>query len=104
MGTRVINFYDNFKCLASECPNTCCRGWKISIDDKTVSNYKSEGGKEGIRLFLTTTFGKNKEVRKFFGRCANETRDGLCRLELQGRKDLMPGELTHQLMIKELYQ
>ncbi len=90
MGTRVINFYDNFKCLASECPNTCCRGWKISIDDNTVNNYKKESGKEGLRLFLTMTFGKNKEVRKFFGRCANETKDGLCRLELKGRKDLMP--------------
>lgn len=50
----------------------------------------NEQGIEGKRLRATMTFGKEKEVRKFFGRCANETRDGLCRLELQGRKDLMP--------------
>jgi len=90
VGTRVISFYDNFKCLASNCPNTCCRGWKISIDDETVRRYNKEEGREGMRLRATMTFGKEKEVRKFFGRCANETKDGLCRLELQGRKDLMP--------------
>lgn len=90
MGTKVISFYDNFKCLASECTNTCCRGWRISIDEDTVERYKKEEGKEGMRLRATMTFGKDKDVRKFFGRCANETKEGLCRLELKGRTDLMP--------------
>lgn len=90
MATKVISFYDKFKCIASDCPSTCCRGWRISIDEETVSRYKKEPGKEGMRLKATMTFGKNKDVRKFFGRCANETKDGLCRLELMGRQELMP--------------
>lgn len=49
-----------------------------------------EGGAEGIRLKSTMTLGADKEVRRFFGRCANETREGLCRLQLKGREELMP--------------
>ena len=90
MGTRVISFYEQFNCLASKCPNTCCRGWRISIDDETRQRYEKEGGALGFRLKSTMTFGENKEVRKFFGRCANETMEGLCRLQLSGREELMP--------------
>ena len=90
MATRVINFYNDFSCLADKCPNTCCRGWRISIDDDTVKKYREEKGREGLRLRALMSFGKEKEIRKFMGRCTNETKDGLCRLELNGRKDLMP--------------
>ncbi|MCR4610993.1 MAG: flagellin lysine-N-methylase [Lachnospiraceae bacterium] len=90
MGTKVINFYNEFTCLASECPNTCCRGWRISIDPKTAESYRQEKGAEGLRLKATMSFGKDKEIRRFFGRCANETKDGLCRLQKKGREDLMP--------------
>ena len=90
MGTRVISFYEQFQCLATKCPNTCCRGWRISIDNETRERYEKEEGAEGFRLKATMTFGEDKEVRRFFGRCANETKEGLCRLQLKGREELMP--------------
>ena len=90
METRVINFYDKFICLASDCPNTCCRGWRITIDDDTVNRYNQEKGIEGIRLKAMMSFGEDKEVRRIVGRCTNETKEGLCRLQLKGRVDLMP--------------
>ena len=90
MATKVINFYKDFVCLATECPNTCCRGWHISIDDDTVERYREEQGAEGFRLKAMMSFGENKEVRRVLGRCTNETKEGLCRLQRKGRTDLMP--------------
>lgn len=36
--------YDEFECIGSECPNTCCAGWAVLIDDETASYYKSQTG------------------------------------------------------------
>lgn len=40
MKIRVPYYYNDFKCIASECPDTCCAGWEIVIDDDTYNKYK----------------------------------------------------------------
>ncbi len=30
-----IDLYKDFKCIAGDCPNTCCAGWTILIDEAT---------------------------------------------------------------------
>ncbi len=35
------SFYDNFKCKASACTDTCCTGWEIDVDDTTYDKYKA---------------------------------------------------------------
>lgn len=48
--------YPLFKCTASKCPDTCCKGWEIIIDPGTYEkykNYETEFGKtitENIRI------------------------------------------------------
>ena len=42
------DYYESFKCIASDCKNSCCVGWEIDIDDFTLEYYNS----------LDTTFGK----------------------------------------------
>ena len=48
--------YPLFKCTASKCPDTCCKGWDIIIDPDTYEQYKyydTEFGKtviENIRI------------------------------------------------------
>ncbi len=32
-------YYDKFTCLGSECPDTCCQGWRITLDKKTHEKY-----------------------------------------------------------------
>ena len=32
---RYPSYYDKFRCIAGACPNTCCAGWEIDIDDET---------------------------------------------------------------------
>lgn len=34
------HYYDEFKCIADKCPDTCCAGWQIVIDDDTIKKYE----------------------------------------------------------------
>ena len=34
-------YYSDFKCIASNCPDNCCIGWQICLDEKTAQNYLS---------------------------------------------------------------
>lgn len=31
-------FYKEFSCIAGACPDTCCAGWQIMIDEKASRN------------------------------------------------------------------
>lgn len=50
MKIRVPDYFKNFKCIASECEDTCCAGWEVVIDEDTYKKYKSIGGDFGKRL------------------------------------------------------
>lgn len=43
-------YYDNFSCRAGDCTDSCCIGWEIGIDEKTLKKYSSIGGDIGERL------------------------------------------------------
>ncbi len=34
-----LDFYDEFKCIAGECTDSCCIGWEIDIDDTAFEKY-----------------------------------------------------------------
>ncbi len=38
------HFYDKFACTAGDCPDTCCAGWQIMIDDASLEKYKNVQG------------------------------------------------------------
>jgi lysine-N-methylase len=50
MKIRKPNYFDEFKCIASECEDTCCAGWGIVIDEETHKRYLSVKGKFGDEL------------------------------------------------------
>lgn len=50
MKIRVPDYFDDFKCIASECEDTCCAGWGIVIDDESYKNYMNVKGEFGERL------------------------------------------------------
>ncbi len=41
MEIRKPEYYDEFVCIADKCPITCCREWKISVDDETNQKWKA---------------------------------------------------------------
>lgn len=51
------SFYNDFKCIASECTDNCCIGWEIDIDDDSFKKYNSLKGGLGdeIRSKITTS-------------------------------------------------
>ena len=43
-------FYKEFSCIAGACPDTCCAGWEIEVDETTAEGYLAEKGAFGDRL------------------------------------------------------
>lgn len=35
-----VNYYDRFKCIAKDCPLTCCQEWRIGVDDATLEKWQ----------------------------------------------------------------
>jgi len=83
---KEISFYKNFKCLADKCPDTCCRGWEILVDDATA---KELSGSRELRCHVKNRDG-DVLIKRSFGKCHFETKEGLCELEKSGRVNLMP--------------
>ncbi len=91
MKVKVPDYYKHFKCIASECEDTCCAGWGVVIDDEAYNNYKNVGGKFGERLKDEITCDEGDNIFKLKNNnCAflNESKmcdiynelgeDGLC--------------------------
>lgn len=47
---RIPDFYDSFHCIGGKCPDNCCIGWELDIDDDTYEYYRSVKGPFGDRL------------------------------------------------------
>ncbi len=43
-------YYDEFKCIGSECIDTCCKGWQIQIDKKSYLKYRKTKGEFSKKL------------------------------------------------------
>ena len=43
-------YYDKFRCIAAACPDSCCQGWDVVIDEGTEEYYRSVEGEFGERL------------------------------------------------------
>lgn len=50
MRIRIPDYYEDFKCIASECTDTCCAGWEVDVDQNAQEYYKTVGGDFGKRL------------------------------------------------------
>lgn len=50
MKLRKPKYYDEFKCIGSDCQDTCCAGWEIEIDEETAQRYQDVTGELGERL------------------------------------------------------
>ena len=83
MHYTVPHYYKRFQCTGGSCPDTCCAGWQIQIDDTTLRKYRKMKGPLGSRL-LNEIDWKEKCFRRYNGRCAFLNEEGLCDLYLEG--------------------
>lgn len=72
---RYSDDYSRFRCLADRCPKSCCEGWQIVIDDRSLARYKKDG-LSGID-WEEECFLQNGE------RCSMLLASGLCKLQCE---------------------
>lgn len=75
-------YYDSFRCLAGSCPDTCCAGWQIMIDDAALERYSGLEGPMGGRLAGSIDWQEGA-FRQSGGRCLLLNRENLCDLVLE---------------------
>lgn len=76
----IPDYYKEFKCTANKCEDTCCAGWQIVVDKKSLSKYQQVKGRFGKRIhksvdWKTGTFRQDQERR-----CAFLNENNLCDL------------------------
>ncbi len=74
-------YFSQFKCLASNCSHSCCIGWEIDVDDKTLSKYKNS--KVSYARKICKSIDK-KDTPHFTllpnGNCPHLDESGLCKI------------------------
>ena len=84
-------FYDSFKCIASECPDTCCAGWEIEVDTYTHEYYDSMLPSDRDFVHKKLLQGENGEplLCREGKRCAFLRSDNLCELIIRFGEDAL---------------
>lgn len=88
MRYTVPDYYKKFKCLASDCPATCCAGWQIMIDDKSLKKYASCPGIFGNRLVNSINWEEGR-FKQYHSRCAFLNEQNLCDIHLEKEPDFL---------------
>ena len=86
MKFRMPSYYNQFKCIADKCPDTCCAGWAIVIDDKTLKSYKDMTGEAGEYVRDKVDF-EEKIYKRCGERCAFLNDSNLCDLIINQGED-----------------
>lgn len=76
----IPDYYKKFKCTADACEDTCCAGWQIVIDRKSLKNYHAVRG--NLRRWIRSSIDWKKGVFKQDSskRCAFLNEQNLCNL------------------------
>lgn len=74
---RKPHYYDKFSCTAEQCPDTCCAGWQIVIDENSLEKYSNGSGDFGIRL-LNSINWREGIFEQYEKRCSFLNAENLC--------------------------
>lgn len=85
-----LRCFDSFSCIADRCPDTCCAGWEVDLDEAILQKYAALPSPlgEDVRKRIVTedgyTFFRMEE-----GRCPFLNDKNLCRLILESGEDCL---------------
>ena len=76
-------FYDDFRCLAGSCPDSCCQEWDVQVDEAAARRYLTLSGQLGDTLRQKL---KQDEDGEYYleitdRRCPMWRTDGLCEIQ-----------------------
>lgn len=91
MRLNYPEYYKEFVCIGSRCPETCCMGWQIAIDETALKKYKKAALRKdgfGLRLRKGIDFQEGCfRVKDSF--CPFLNTEGLCDIYIElGEKAL----------------
>ena len=79
---RVPRYYLDFKCIADQCSHSCCVGWEIDVDERTLARYRALPPESGDAI--TASIEENEDGAHFRlcadERCPHLNEKGLCRI------------------------
>ena len=77
-------YFDNFRCIAGACPDSCCKEWDVQVDDASAEYYRALPGPLGDRLREVLRNEDGETVMAIIdGRCPMWRADGLCRIQAE---------------------
>lgn len=89
-------YYDDFNCIANKCIDSCCIGWKISIDENTYKKYKKVKGVFGKKLNSGINRIRSKNSKLEYGKmkfknnkCAMLNEENLCSIYINLGEDYL---------------
>ena len=82
------HYFEQFKCVAAECTDTCCAGWAIMIDEDTLEKYEKYEGAFGNRLKNSIDW-KEGCFQQCNKRCAFLNDDNLCDIHLEAGEHML---------------
>ena len=82
------DYYKEFSCIAGSCPDTCCAGWQIVIDHKSLKKYRRVKGPFRGRLHNDIDW-KEQVFRQYNRRCAFLNDDNLCDIYSEAGKRML---------------
>lgn len=77
-------FFDQFRCIADRCPDSCCKEWDVLVDEASAAFYRSLSGALGDLLRQVLKDEDNQTYMTIQdGRCPMWRKDGLCRIQAE---------------------
>lgn len=79
MQYRKPHYYQEFSCIADRCPDTCCAGWQIVIDEESLEKYSRVKSEFGTRLLNSIDWSEGV-FEQYQKRCSFLNEENLCDL------------------------
>ena len=77
-------YFDTFRCIAGDCPDSCCKEWDVQVDDEAAAFYRALPGPLGDRLRQVLKDENGETVMTIIDRrCPMWRDDGLCRIQAE---------------------
>ena len=91
MKTVYPAYYKRFVCAAGECPDTCCAGWDVVVDDVSAEKYARVEGAFGekLRKMMTVDGDGDTIFVPQSGRCPFLNEKNLCEIYINCGEDFL---------------
>lgn len=87
MKTVYPEYYEEFKCIAGDCPDSCCQGWEVDADKDSLKYYKTLNPDLEIKQRIDRVLDKDEFGNTIFTlvskkRCPFLNSDNLCDMHI----------------------